>query len=62
MAYVLLNASNRAPSELSGLSTDVKPTDVDYDSTFYEEDTGIMYMYGSSGWVVDNRNLGGMGR
>ena len=54
----LLNKVGTSPSHLIGLSTETKPTDKDYGSTFYEEDTGTLYMYGSSGWVVDSRGLG----
>ena len=57
-AVVLLNKVGQSPSHWLGLSTDVKPTTGNYGSTFYAEDTGICYMYGFSGWVVDNRNLG----
>lgn len=57
-AVVLLNKVGTSPSQWTGLSTDVKPTTGDYGSTFYVEDTGVLYMYGVSGWVVDTRNLG----
>ena len=56
----LLNAVGNTPSQWTGLSTDVKPTTVAYGSTFYAENSGILYMYGTSGWVPDNRNLGGV--
>jgi hypothetical protein len=56
-AVVLLNRVGVSPSHWTGLSTDVKPTIGDYGSTFYVEDTGVLYMYGSSGWVIDTRNL-----
>ncbi len=59
---VLLNKVGTNPSHWSGLSTDVKPTTGSYGSTFYVQDTGIYYMYGGSGWVVDNRNLGDGGQ
>ncbi len=43
----------------TGLSTDVKPTTGAVGSTFYEEDTTTQYVYGTSGWVMDNRPLQG---
>ena len=55
---VLLNKVGNSPSHWTGLSTDVKPTTGAYGSTFYVEDTGVLYMFGSSGWVVDTRALG----
>lgn len=58
-AVVLLNRAGVNPSHWSGLSTDTKPSTGNIGSTFYVEDTGVLFMYGSSGWVVDNRNLGG---
>jgi hypothetical protein len=54
---VLLNKAGTNPSHWIGLSTDTKPTTGSYGSTFYEEDSMVLYMYGSSGWVVDTRNL-----
>ena len=51
----LLNKAGNSPSHWSGLSTDAKPVTGDYDSTFYEENTGTPYVYGTSGWVVDAR-------
>lgn len=58
MAVILLNEAGLSPEHLMGLSTDAKPTNVDPGSTFYEEDTTTLYVYGSSGWVVDTRGLG----
>ena len=55
----LLNKVGTSPSHFIGLSTESKPTNVDYGSTFYEEDTGTAYVYGSSGWVVDTRRSSG---
>ena len=61
-AVVLLNKVGNSPSSWSGLSTDVKPTTGNRGSTFYEENTGIPYIYGSSGWVIDKRrSQGGSG-
>ena len=57
-AVILLNKVGQAPSHWMGLSTDARPVGIAYGSTFYAEDTGLAYMYGASGWVVDNRNLG----
>ena len=54
-AVVQLYTVGRTPSQWTGLSTDSKPTTGAYGSTFYTEDTGVPYVYGVSGWVVDNR-------
>ena len=35
-----------------GLSTDTKPTSVPFGSEFFEEDTGVTYVYSSAGWVL----------
>ncbi len=58
-AVVLLNKAGNAPSHWSGLSSDTKPTTGSYGSTFYEENTGIPWVYGSSGWVQDKRRAQG---
>ena len=54
----LLNKVGNSPNHWIGLSTDTKPTTGNHGSTFYAEDSGLCYMYGVSGWVIDNRNLG----
>lgn len=53
MAYIEIkrHGVQDLPQEYSGVSTDVKPTAVN-GSTFFEEDTGDTYFYGSTGWVV----------
>ena len=35
-----------------GLSTDTKPTSVPFGSEFFEENTGVTYVYSSAGWVL----------
>lgn len=58
-AVTLLNKAGVNPSHWSGLSTNTKPTTGSVGSTFYEEDTGVPYVYGSSGWVQDKRRAQG---
>lgn len=38
---------------ISGLSTDIKPTDCFIGSTFEEEDTGNIYKFNGTGWFLD---------
>ena len=44
----------RCPSELYGLSTDTKPTDVYNASVFYEMDTGALYLFDEQNkrWLI----------
>lgn len=48
MAYEKVNKVNI--EEFTGLSTDAKPTssNIGVDSTYYEEDTGILWKYGAN--------------
>ena len=58
---VLLNKVGVSQNHYSGLSTDVMPTPgaAGYGSTFYVEDIGVRYVYGSSGWVIDKTSITG---
>ena len=57
MAAELLNKVGASICHWTGLSTDVKPTAGGYGSTFYAEDTTIPYVFGPTGWVIDNRGI-----
>jgi len=54
MAYEPIE--NFGPVNLVGLSSDTKPTISPVGSTFYETDTGAVYMFAASAWGLDLRD------
>jgi len=56
MAKVLLNTVGAHISHWSGALAD-RPSTAEYGSKYFDEASGIPYIYGASGWVVDGSSV-----